>query len=234
MRRSASEVIRNLEMRVARLERANSRLASTRKVAGHIILAGEVNVRQLRRDLEDTLGVEDIDMDDGVLTFLMSVMDNNKVEKQVKELAKKHDVKFEKGGFTGLGMIYTKNASRRNRRASKPMFELKLIKQEVIFDDDESGDYTTDYEDMMEEDVYSFDDLLEELEGIARDYSWGEWSSSRPEVDGSTRSDWITSYEEQDYRTGASITYSLHFNPARGVELGEAQIKMIEKALDMR
>jgi len=96
--------------------RANSRLASTRKVAGHIVLAGTVNVRQLRRDLEDTFGIEDIEIEDGVLTFLMSTMDNKQVEKQVKSLAKKHDVKFEKGEFTdGLGMIYTKNASRRNR-----------------------------------------------------------------------------------------------------------------------
>lgn len=92
------------------------RLASTRKVAGHIVLAGTVNVRQLRRDLEDTFGIEDIEIEDGVLTFLMSTMDNNQIEKQVKSLAKKHKVKFEKGEFTdGLGMIYTKNASRRNR-----------------------------------------------------------------------------------------------------------------------
>ena len=112
MRRSASEVIRNLEMRVARLERS----ASTRKVAGHIVLAGNVNVRQLTRDLEDTFGVEDIELEDGVLTFLMSSMDNKKIEKQIKSIARKHDVKFEKGEFTdGLGMIYTKNASRRNR-----------------------------------------------------------------------------------------------------------------------
>jgi len=87
-----------------------------RKVAGHIILAGNVNVRQIRRDLEDTFGIEDIDFEDGVITFLMSSMDNKKVEKQVNSLAQKHDVKFEKGEFTdGLGMIYTKNASRRNR-----------------------------------------------------------------------------------------------------------------------
>jgi len=48
----------------------------------------------------------------------MSSMDNKKVEKQVKALAQKHDVKFEKGDFTdGLGMIYTKQASRRGRRS---------------------------------------------------------------------------------------------------------------------
>ena len=100
-----------LEMRIARLERQ-----ATRKVAGHIILAGNVNVRQLTRDLEDTFGVEDIELEDGVLTFLMSSMDNRNIEKQIKALAKKHDVKFEKGDFTdGLGMIYTKKATRRNR-----------------------------------------------------------------------------------------------------------------------
>ena len=108
MRRTASEIIKGLEMRVARLERTSA----TRKVAGHIIIAGNVNVRQLRRDLEDTFGIEDIEIEDGVLTFLMSNLDNKKVEKQVKALAQKHDVKFEKGEFTdGLGMIYTKNAS---------------------------------------------------------------------------------------------------------------------------
>lgn len=111
MRKTASEILRNLEMRVARLERQ-----ATRKVAGHIILAGNVNVRQLTRDLEDTFGVEDIELEDGVLTFLMSSMDNRNIEKQIKALAKKHDVKFEKGDFTdGLGMIYTKKATRRNR-----------------------------------------------------------------------------------------------------------------------
>tara|TARA_Y100001970_G_C14187719_1_gene833538 strand:+ start:329 stop:769 length:441 start_codon:yes stop_codon:yes gene_type:complete len=121
-----------------------------------------------------------------------------------------------------------------NHRASRPMFELKLIKEEVTWEDPEDSDgYEIDYEDMMEEGVYSFDDLLEELERVGRDYSWGEWSSSRPEVDGDMRSDWITSYEEQDYRTGASIRYSLHFNPARGVELDKTQIKMIEKTLGM-
>jgi hypothetical protein len=104
------------DVRTNRINPKTYRLASTRKVAGHIVLAGTVNVRQLRRDLEDTFGIEDIEIEDGVLTFLMSTMDNKQIEKQVKALAKKHDVKFEKGEFTdGLGMIYTKNASRRNR-----------------------------------------------------------------------------------------------------------------------
>lgn len=92
------------------------RVASTRKVAGHIVLAGSVNVKQLRRDLEDTFGVEDIDIEDGVITFLMDKIQFKDVEKDVKQLAKRFKVKFEKGELTdGLGMIYTKNASRRNR-----------------------------------------------------------------------------------------------------------------------
>jgi hypothetical protein len=104
------------KLRSNRIDPRTYRLASTRKVAGHILLAGTVSVRQLRRDLEDTFGIEDIEVEDGVVTFLMSSMDNKEVEKQVKSLAQKHDVKFEKGEFTdGLGMIYTKRASRRNR-----------------------------------------------------------------------------------------------------------------------
>lgn len=226
-------------LKVIRKALGQTRLASTRKVAGHIVLAGAVDVDTLRLKLKRVHGVEDIELDDDVLSFLLDSANNPAVVRKVKSIAKEHGLKFEQGVYTdGLGMIYTKKASsrrtsRRTRRASKPMFELKLIKEEVLFDDDESGDYTTDYEDMMEEKVYSFDDLLEELERVARDASWGEWSSSRPEVDGDMRSDWINSYEEQDYRTGASIRYSLHFNPARGVELDETQIKMIEKTLGM-
>ena len=137
MRRSASEIIRSLEMRVARLEKSaylynpndiidphTYRLASFRKVAGHIILAGGVSVHDLKTDLAkikynetSNPSIEDIEFDDGVLTFLMSKMDDPNVEKKVKAIAKKHRVKFEKGEFTdGLGMIYTKRASRRNRR----------------------------------------------------------------------------------------------------------------------
>ena len=127
------------------------------------------------------------------------------------------------------------SATPMNRRASKPMFELKLIKQEVTWEDPEDSDsYGTDYEDMMEEDVYSFEDLLEELDRIGSDYSWDEWSDGRPTIEGGGRSSWVTSYEEQDYRTGASITYEIHFNPARGVNLDPRQIKMISKTLGMR
>ena len=242
MRRSASEIIRNLESRIARLEKQSRidprtyRLASTRKVAGQIVLAGAVNVRQLRRDLEDTFGIEDIEIDDGVLTFLMSNLDNTKVVKQVESLAKKHDVKFEKGEFTdGLGMIYTKQASRRNRRASNPMFTVTVYEETTTWVDEEDPDgYEQETDTLVEEEVYSFEDLLEELESNSniRYNSWGEWSSSRPEVNG-RRSDWITSYEEQDMRSGDSTRVSLHFNPARGVDLDKGQIRQIEKVLGM-
>ena len=209
------------------------RVASTRRVAGHIVLAGTVDVTLLRRVVEDTDGIDDVEIEDGVLTFFMDKFENKSVEKQIKAIAKKFRVNFQKGDFTnGLGMIETRTASRRNRRASKPLFELKIIRQEATFD--ESGDYDIEYEDVMEEDVYSFGDLLEELERVGRDFSWGEWSESRPEINGSGRSSWLTSYEEQDYRTGASINYTLHFNPSKGVRLDPRQIKMIEEALDKR
>ena len=102
---------------VAMINKDLSRTASTSKVAGHIVLAGAVNVRDLKRDLEDTFGVEDVELEDGVLTFLMDKFDNKSVEKDVKDVARSHGVKFEKGELTdGLGMIYTKKASLRRRR----------------------------------------------------------------------------------------------------------------------
>lgn len=119
MRRLASEVIRELEQRVARLENQsrNVRSASTNKVAGHIVLATGVNVLQLQEALEDTDGVEDVEMDDGVLTFLMDKFENKNIEKQIKALARKHKVKFEKGEMTdGLGMIHTSSRRRASRR----------------------------------------------------------------------------------------------------------------------
>ena len=89
------------------------RVASTRKVAGHIVLAGTVNVEELRSELSSTFGVEDIDFDDGVLSFLMDKKRYPKVEKEVKQVAKDFKVKFEKGEFTdGLGMIYTSSRRR--------------------------------------------------------------------------------------------------------------------------
>ena len=93
------------------------RLASTNKVAGHLVLATGVNVLQLHEALEDTDGVEDVEMDDGVLTFLMDKFENKNIEKQIKALARKHKVKFEKGEMTdGLGMIHTSSRRRASRR----------------------------------------------------------------------------------------------------------------------
>jgi len=110
MRKRASEIIRNLEMRIARLERQ-----ATRKVAGHIVLSNRINKTLLKRDLENTSGVEDLDLEDGVLTFLMDKWKNSRVETEVRNIAKKFKVKFEKGEFTdGLGMVYTANRRRYN------------------------------------------------------------------------------------------------------------------------
>jgi hypothetical protein len=245
MRRSASEIISNLEMRIARLERSattkikpkRSRKASTRKVAGHLVLAGRVNVRQLQRVIENTPGVEDVEIEDGVLTFLMDEFDNSDVEKEIRDLAKKFKVKFEKGEFTdGLGMVYTKQAKRRNRRASRPMFTIVLNEETTTWvDEEDPNGYELETEELSSEEIDSFEDLLDYMKYLAHDYSWGEWSSSRPEVD-VRRSDWITSYEEQDYiqrQTGDSTRASLHFNPSFGVSLDKGQIRQIEKALRM-
>ena len=80
MRRTASEIINNLENRIARLERQTKgtkhRSASTHKVAGHIVLAGSVNIRQLQRAIEDTPGVEDLDLDDGDISHTIELVED--------------------------------------------------------------------------------------------------------------------------------------------------------------
>ena len=107
-------------------------------------------------------------------------------------------------------------------------FNLRLIKQEVFFNEDESGDYTIDYEVEQEEEINSFEELIETLDAcIANECEWGEWSSSHPNIN----ADWLTSYEEQDYLTGASVTYTLHFNPVHPITLDQDQLKRVEKAL---
>ena len=277
------------------------RVASTSKVAGHIILAGDVNVRQLRRELEDTFGVEDIDFEDGVLTFLMSSMDNKKIEREIKSLAKKHDVKFEKGEFTdGLGMIYTKNASRRtaakllkrhikvleknksrikgimfydqlpqdiirdlervkwtetlhmdverwlgdnvsglrsrwasrrNRRASKPMFNLALIKETLEYDEDTSVALAPEEKELFSKKIYSFDELLEELEDNRIFYGWS-WEKDGVSHTGNKLS--ITSSYEEVMMAYAEERACLHINLARGVVLSRSHIKQITTALGIR
>ena len=124
-------------------------------------------------------------------------------------------------------------------RASKPMFELKITKEEKIWVNGFPGYENQNWEDMMEKDIHTFEDLLKALDRIGKLYSWAEWMPKypkQPKIDGNSihGSSWVTSYEEQDHRTGASITYTLSFNPARDIELDKDQIKMIEKALHMR
>ena len=130
--------------------------------------------------------------------------------------------------------------ARLEKKASKPMFNLTLIKEVSIFEDtDDSGmahNYDTEYEELVDEDIYSFEELIEELDNNSRinNWSWGEWSDSRPEVNGSGRKAYVNSYSETNYRTGAEEQASLHFNPARGVSLDRDQIKLISKTLGMR
>ena len=215
------------DVRTNRIDPKTYRLASTRKVAGHIILAGTVNVRELRRDLEDTFGVEDIDIEDGVITFLMSSMDNRKIEREIKSIAKNHDVKFERGEFTdGLGMIYTKNASRRNR-----MFNLVLIKETLEYDEDTSVTLAPEEKELFSKKIYSFDELLEELEGNRIFYGWS-WEKDGVSHTGNKLS--ITSSYEEVMMAYAEERVCLHLNLARGVVLSRSHIKQITTALGIR
>ena len=220
-------------VRTNRINPKTYRLASTRRVAGHIVLANTVNVRQLQRAVEDTLGIDDVELEDGVLTFFMDKFENKSVEKQIKAIAKKFKVNFQKGDFTnGLGMIETRTASRRSRRASKPMANLVLIKEMLEYDDLFDHAEKAGEKEILSKGIWSFEDLLRILKGdILRMYgeSWGRNGVS---YRGNKLS--ITSSYEEVMMAYAEERAVLHLNLARGVELDRAQIKMIEKALDMR
>tara|TARA_Y100001970_G_C14217845_1_gene850746 strand:- start:1093 stop:2493 length:1401 start_codon:yes stop_codon:yes gene_type:complete len=217
-------------VRTNRINPATYRLAATRKVAGHIVLAKSINVEKLRSALSETDGVEDIDFEDGVLSFLMDKSNNRNIEKEVSQLARSFKVKFEKGEFTdGLGMIYTKKATRRNRRASKPMFNLVLIKETLEYDENTSMTSDAEDKELLSKNIYSFEELLKELSNRIF-YGWS-WERNRVSYRGNKLS--ITSSYE--YVTAyADERVVLHLNLARGVELDRAQIKMISKSLGMR
>lgn len=106
--------------------------------------------------------------------------------------------------------------------------KVTIRKEEVAFDN-ESEEYYIDCENIEEEDTYSFEELLDVIKGY--DYCWGRWSDSKPQINGSSHSSWLTSHEEKDFSTGSITNYTLHFDPVRGVNLNESQIKMIEKTL---
>lgn len=215
------------------------RLASTRKVAGHIILAGNMSVEEIKKGLKNLKlkpnAISDIDFEDGVISFLMSKLDDRTVEKKVRAFAKAKGLKFEKGEFTdGLGMIYTKNASRRNRRASKPMFRLKLHEQ-LIGQEEQSYIQSEIYhEEIMEKKIYSFEDLLKVLAPIGRKYPWGEWDMHGSPVSLKWGSDSFVVSDYLDDDADPRIRYVLYIGLYKGVELDRDQIKMIEEALDMR
>ena len=120
------------------------------------------------------------------------------------------------------------------KSSTRPMFVLKMYEERVSFDE-ETELHDSETEELLEENIYSFEELIETLRNTfnIQNQSWGEWSSSSPRVSG-RGSDWITSYEEQDYRTGESIRVSLHFNPARDVNLDRIEMSEINKALNMR
>ena len=107
MRRTASEVIRNLEARVARLERQARVKKATVRVASSKLFTME-NV------LENIDGVEEleVDMGEGSITFIMDKFTNRKVVQEVKKAVQGLKGKFELGTLTGLGIV---TASQRKR-----------------------------------------------------------------------------------------------------------------------
>jgi succinate dehydrogenase flavin-adding protein (antitoxin of CptAB toxin-antitoxin module) len=117
------------------------------------------------------------------------------------------------------------------------MLNLFLIKETTVFDEETDYEtYETETEELVDENINSFEELLEELDSNHHitNWSWGEWSERRPVVDGDGRRAWITSATEENMMMYAEERTTLHFNPARGVRLDKVQIKMIEKALGMR
>ena len=104
--KSASEVIRNLEMRVAILEKRSN----PTKIASQNRLARKFNEEQIISDLERIDGINNVSLDDemgeDVISFLIDKSENKSVEKEIRQVAKKHGVKFDKGEFAdSLGMI---------------------------------------------------------------------------------------------------------------------------------
>lgn len=82
------------------------RKASTRRIAGRVFYASSsVDVLKALSRVE---GVEDLQEDDGVITFIMDKFENKDIEEDIKrELSKlRQHTKFEKGSFTGLGMVH--------------------------------------------------------------------------------------------------------------------------------
>ena len=127
--------------------------------------------------------------------------------------------------------------ARLEKSAGKPMFHAVVYKEVYPSPEDEFEDYAPEAQSELEaeEKIDSFEELLEFIDREVHPLAtWAEWSSSHPEVNGSRRSDWITSEMEMDYRTGDRIQYSFHMNPNRGVELTRDQLEEISTYLHIR
>jgi len=74
----------------------------------------------------------------------------------------------------------------------------------------------------------SLEELLEG-ESAINNRSWLEWSSSHPQA-----GDWITSQEEQDYRTGETTTYDLFIERGDRKPLSKEEMQYISRTLGVR
>lgn len=83
------------------------RFASQRKIAARFFSAS-ASPKEILRTLSKIEGVEDLDFDDGVVTFVMDKFENKNIETDVKAALRvfQGEVTFEKGNFTGLGMVH--------------------------------------------------------------------------------------------------------------------------------
>ena len=110
MRRTASEVLRSLEKRVARLERQASSKVSVRVASGNLL--------RVKDALEDVAGVEELEMDisNDTLTFIMDKFQNPQIAKKVKSLVQSLGAKFEQGEMTGLGIVTASMTSQQRRK----------------------------------------------------------------------------------------------------------------------
>lgn len=82
--------------------------ASSMRVAARVICA--TSPKEVIRALAQIQGVEDIELDDDVVSFVMDKFTNEQVERDVKRvlMTLKDRVKFETGSFTGLGLVHLK------------------------------------------------------------------------------------------------------------------------------
>lgn len=112
------------------------------------------------------------------------------------------------------------------RMSVKPMANLVLIKETIDYDNDNLTS-TSSSEEILSKNIYSFEELLEELESNRIFYGW---SWERFSYRGNKLSIATSAFEEV-MMAYAEERVTLHL---KGVELDRAQIKMISKALSIR